>query len=1682
MKIEEVIHSLFSDNTNYKTPGQATNQASSLISLSSDLYTDSKRFIYELLQNADDSAETEQVVKVWIKIFGDTLVVAHTGKAFNSRDLRGLCNINDGTKKDDLSKTGYKGIGFKSVFGQADKVTIFTNNEYFIFDSSYPFDWIWEGTKEVWEAENDRKFVNPWQIIPIYTKVEEGVSKPIDLYLKTVNANVATIIQLNNKDETLLAIQELSENVNMFLFLKNISSIKFDVQKLNHVEINRSVKNRIVLSDGQNNETKWLTSSINLDVPESLKIALQDERNMPEKLLEAKTIQLTLAAKMNVDGIIKLTANDKRIYSYLPTEETKYPLPVLVNTSFLTNANREHLHADSKWNQWLFKSIAIEIFKWISQLVETEFQYQAYRLIPDKLNTDELGKQFNKGIEEAVDTVHFVKAKQGHMVKIKDSIIDFTFLSEKDFIGEKTIKNFVDEMGNKGVISSKVFVRYTTFESAFKRLGASSFEWKDFYKLLNSTSFNNTHSILKNIELIKHLKYISEKGNVLDISMEKLNVLPFLWDHKNTLNSPSKAYFPTANDTKWDNLDSDLSFLHKKLQDWLSLNLDIRSWIEELGVVEKTDISFVTKTIIPNVEDYINTINAIQTIRDIFSLYIKNQISTELLSKLSDLKLLTINGSLLKAKDCFFSNIYSPRLKIQKVLECEHYISEKYLTLNADIDEWKRFFKRLGVNEGIICLKNDRKVDVNDFVQSGCLNEYFTEKDKKFTPFVSTFLSDSYRKIVSLKYIHNSVGSYAFSKVFWDDVIENIPAVDLTQSAIAYWGRSGYEGQISGDHVINYIPWFIKNLKCIPVVTKTCESSNLVFLNTEEMLKMAGHYLPIFDGVELTPNWLSFFDFKTTLELTDYLGILNEIAKDITEKGEIKKSNLKRIQSVYKELMSQCTNWSEEELEQVSEWAKSSELQSTNCIPKSCSSLNYFLDGNNNVFHEQFDFLELNAENKNNPNLKSFLKAFNIRALKQSDFELVETNSEKSSDLIAKLKTIFSYFKVWVVDEHNDDDTKENLIKLIDRLSKLDILEADSLQIKYGDIDFIRSVNVHFDENKLYVTKPWDANRVLIQLSEKLCSYFELVGHDKKLDFLLRSGSSEINEHFRELGLDIPDAKLLTNGETALSTGSLQESLASKEIRSFEELEEEIESKGISPNCFHIPSSDYKKLKYVQRLISRAVQNIINYLDSLAEYDCSNHYEIAKSIIGGITKNGRDITIVARPSDNDEVILYYTAEFDVLEYVDAELWCEDGTNVPHKITLGQFLKLTEINKIPVSNVNFTDTELSELCQKQKSINHEFNAVPLAPFQIAKTVASFANTEGGTLVFGINEVTSTHNETVGLSSDFRIGEIITEAFSFLSPKPDVTCDWIDSDSRRLFVIKTVKSIDEICLGNQVYIREGVESILKENVTEVESKSLSVQKFSKTVAIVIAIENYANKDHIKKVKYAERDALLFKDTLINRMGVEEENIHLFLNEDALKSSLQYNFQGLFHELSSEDRLVFYYVGHGFHNGITNYLSTFDMHPHHVDTTAISLREVLLDPLSKSKCKSAMIFIDACAQSFEDENRRNTLSDLDGDEIKLLLSEHNYLASYFSCQPGQSSYSCDELQQGVWTYHLSNAIDGGVQEVIVSDEYITDRSLSDYLAKTVATYVKSKLGHTQNPKSILDTDSENVLVQIS
>lgn len=1674
MSLKTDVERIYSDNTNYKNPSQAVNQASSLNALSSDLYTDSKRFIYELLQNADDSSLNDEVVKVWIRIFDNFLVVAHSGKPFSPRDLQGICNINNGTKKSDLTKTGYKGIGFKSVFGQSGKVTIFSNKEYFRFDSSYPFEWNWEDSKITWEKKNDRSFQFPWQIIPIYTEAEE-IDEPINQFLENIEAKVATIIQMKNVKETSQAVRNLSSNLNMFLFLKNISEINFDVMELVSIEINRGEKDRITVKNGNASKSDWLISTISLTVPDDVKIALQDERNIPEKLLNTNSIELTLAAKVGNDGITKISEQETLLYSYLPTDERKYSLPVLVNTSFLTTANRESLHADSKWNQWLFKSIAIEIFHWISRLVTTEYSFQTYQLIPKDIRSDDLGKNFNDGIKEALKNIPFIITREGDLAKIEDTIVDFTYLSEKKFVGEEPIKKFIQKEIQNEHGHSKQFVENTPFFSEFRRLGSSCFEWKHLQTFLVSTCFISEHTAYKNIELIKHFKKLCELDKVKEISREALIKLPFILDHRNHINYPHQVCFPTAEDQNWDNPNSELSFLHKELQIWLLKNSDVRQWVESLGVQEKTDITYITQTILPNIESYITPKNALQTIRDLFSLYKKGNLREDSIRQLSRIKLITKRGLLCPAEDCFLSDYYKPRLEIEKLIQNDIFVCETYCVDILEKDEWKRFFRMIGVHEGIRALQFTKNLNHSALTAVGFNDKYFESDDKKFKPYQSTFRADCFSDLTTMNYIQLTENNPKFAFKFWSDYIENFMPDIIKAPAIAFWGHEGRLGRTSGDHVDNFVPWFIKNIMCIPTMSEKCEIAPSVLLNTAEIKAISGKYLTVFNGPELAADWKAFFNFRTSLELQDYLGLLSKISVDVDEKGNIKNDNYKRVQSIYSALLVQCVNWSADDIEEVENWANSGRLLNTKNQFTECISIKYFIDGNEAIFQEQYCFIQLSAENKNNTNLEKFLTHFRVQVLRQSEFDLIHTQEEICSALTNKLKVILPYFKIWVENEDGDETTRDNLKNIESKLKVLKVFQAEELKITYSGIDFIKNVNIHFNETNLYVTDPWNSNSVLLKLSDVLCRYFQLAGHEKKLDFLLRSTGDEIQKYFLQEEIYISEEVLEIRFES-------DEDVEKQKVDSFADIETAIKDKKISAEFYHMSKHDYSRREYIEERIPRAVANVIEHLKQLAEYDCSNIDGIAKSVISGITKNGNEITVVARPSDNDKVLIFYTSEFDVLEYVDAELWCEDGITPPKQITLGQLLKITGINRIPIKNIDVKDTELQTLLNEPKSEVLDLSAIPYGAQKIAKIISSFANTNGGTLIFGLKGISPTSNKIVGLSSDFHVANTTKRAISMLEPIPIVTYDWVNGGEKSIFIIKTEKSDKDILLENQKYIREESNSVLEKNTSESDTK-LNVLSYRKTIAIIIAIENYLKKDEnqVQKVKYASNDALRFKEVLTKSMGVDENDIYMYVDDAAYKSSLEYDLTGLFHLLNEDDRLVFYYVGHGFHNGVTNFLSTYDMHPLHISETAVSLRKILIDPLMASKCKNALIFIDSCAQTFKDENGRRQITDINDEEITLLINDFPYYATFLSCQPGQSSYSCDLLNNGIWTHHLVKAISGDAPEVLYENKYVTDISLMEYLSSSVAEYTKRELGVNQNPRAILDSSHENVIVEV-
>lgn len=176
------------------------------------LYTDKSHFVYELLQNAEDSEATS------IKFiqFSDRLEVLHDGKPFTDNNLQGLCDIGMSDKTKNLNQIGEFGVGFKSVFGICEKVRLY----------SVPDNYRKSMTEKCDEfAVEIHDFVRPIDIPMI--DIEDGyTTKFIFPYAVGLSfSGFRTINELNQ------AISKRLKNLGIttLLFMKNLELIEYEI-------------------------------------------------------------------------------------------------------------------------------------------------------------------------------------------------------------------------------------------------------------------------------------------------------------------------------------------------------------------------------------------------------------------------------------------------------------------------------------------------------------------------------------------------------------------------------------------------------------------------------------------------------------------------------------------------------------------------------------------------------------------------------------------------------------------------------------------------------------------------------------------------------------------------------------------------------------------------------------------------------------------------------------------------------------------------------------------------------------------------------------------------------------------------------------------------------------------------------------------------------------------------------------------------------------------------------------------------------------------------------------------------------------------------------------------------------------------------------------------------------------
>lgn len=473
-----------------ENPEDASTIASQLKLNELELYTHTKRFIFELIQNADDMPLGNNPVNIELYLLANHLLFLHNGKYFDREDVKAISDAAKSTKGGSVTQTGYKGIGFKSVFTDSFRVYIKSGDYSFKFDklaSIYKDFWALYAdyynsktpqAKREFEREykgRERLFTDidriPWQIKPIWVNrndfPEELIGSPFFM-----NQQVAIALEIGNtifKQKNYHGmISGLMKEPRFLLFLRNTRSFTFkSIEPTESISI--AVKNsRYGLEVYQNDElsASYIREDfiIAIDNDEFEKAGLNFKRreldggkiefydnnglrleNIPEKLGRLQSTVVSFAAKVIGSSIEQLSKDETILFNYLPTSDQRFGFPFLVNADFVSKTDREFIQIENKWNHYLFYHIGINCIKWIAQLGQivndnAEKRFFPYaktylNLLPESLLDEEnieqssINKSFNHGIKSALGEVPFILDSNGVLKKCSEIIIDETGIS-----------------------------------------------------------------------------------------------------------------------------------------------------------------------------------------------------------------------------------------------------------------------------------------------------------------------------------------------------------------------------------------------------------------------------------------------------------------------------------------------------------------------------------------------------------------------------------------------------------------------------------------------------------------------------------------------------------------------------------------------------------------------------------------------------------------------------------------------------------------------------------------------------------------------------------------------------------------------------------------------------------------------------------------------------------------------------------------------------------------------------------------------------------------------------------------------------------------------------------------------------------------------------------------------------
>lgn len=221
-----------------------------------------------------------------------------------------------------------------------------------------------------------------------------------------------------------------------------------------------------------------------------------------------------------------------------------------------------------------------------------------------------------------------------------------------------------------------------------------------------------------------------------------------------------------------------------------------------------------------------------------------------------------------------------------------------------------------------------------------------------------------------------------------------------------------------------------------------------------------------------------------------------------------------------------------------------------------------------------------------------------------------------------------------------------------------------------------------------------------------------------------------------------------------------------------------------------------------------------------------------------------------------------------------------------------------------------------------------------------------------------------------------------------------------------------------------------------------------------ALIIAVEDYHD-NRFNPVKYAHADAVAIHGAF-KLHGYT--NMDVVINTNATKAIVESKVRRFARTAVKGDELIFFYAGHGFAEGGKNYITCYDTQFDDMARTSVSLQYVMHE-FNQSLCERKILFLDACNSGIPaDASSRGIYSNLSPEEIKELLKDSQYCVAFASCKSDEESFSTPQLNHGIWSHHLIEALLGHANGALADGRLITGISLQNHLSYEVPRSVRT------------------------